>query len=257
MLNNKPAIKLYGERNTGTNYLEHLIKRNIHVTILRGGAHRLVQFVSPWLEWPRDLYFYFTARNNLGWKHAVAVSVQQLQAWQATEMLYFVTITKNPYSWLLSMHRRPYHFYRKKKTGTFENFLQTPWRAVGRENYTGEFETPIDLWNLKNRSYLNLNRYAHVYNLRYEDLLASPEITLQRISDWIGISFKQEKFINIQASTKGDHVDFAYYQDYYLNEHWRDKLSPEAIDSINDRLDKQVVEKFEYVILHNSKVKHP
>jgi len=149
MINNKPTIKLYGERNTGTNYLESLIKRNLYVTMLRGDAHPLVQFVSPWLEWPRDLFFSFTARNNLGWKHAVAVGSEQLQAWNATESIFFITITKNPYSWLLSMQRRPYHLSNKSKAGSFEKFLQTPWRAVGRENYAGWFETLIDLWNLK------------------------------------------------------------------------------------------------------------
>ena len=100
-----------------------------------------------------------------------------------------------------------------------------------------------------NRSYLYISTYSRVYNLRYQDLLANPDTTIQHISDWLGISFKQEKFLNIQESTKGDQVDFSYYQDYYLNECWRAKLGPEAIELINDRLDMQIVEKFEYIIL--------
>ena len=42
----------------------------------------------------------------------------------------------------------PLSSHEYEKTVSFEGFLQTPWRAVGRENYAGWFETPIDLWNL-------------------------------------------------------------------------------------------------------------
>ncbi|NPA92348.1 MAG: hypothetical protein GXO56_01535, partial [Chloroflexi bacterium] len=56
-------------------------------------------------------------------------------------------------------------------------------------------------------------------------------------------------FRNIERSTKGDPLDFSHYQTYYLQEAWREKLSPEEIRYINAFLDPNVVAFFNYTLL--------
>ncbi len=55
----------------------------------------------------------------------------------------------------------------------------------------------------------------------------------------------QKKF----QSTKDKSNNFAYYQDYYLNERWRDNLSEEAISIINEAVDKNLMNHFGYEVL--------
>lgn len=83
-----------------------------------------------------------------------------------------MTITKNPYSQLLSLYRNPYHG--KEKLSSFESFLISPWKTVGRENHAGAFKNPIEMWNMKNSSYRKLERFASSRLIRYEDLLEEP-----------------------------------------------------------------------------------
>ena len=71
-------IKIYGERNTGTSYLEQLIVRNLNVDSLRGGIPRSIRRLFPNSEYARDWYFRATRSRNLGWKHALVPSENQL-----------------------------------------------------------------------------------------------------------------------------------------------------------------------------------
>jgi len=240
----KPLVKIYGERNTGTNYLAQLMQKNMDIQLLRGEAHPMVQKISPWLEWPRNAYFAYTFADNLGWKHAVAVTKQQLYDYALVDRLSFITLTKNPYSWLLSIYHRPYHF--RKHKGDLIEFINKPWPVLGRENFSGSFETPMAMWNIKNQSYCALRNYAPAINLRYEDLLANPEAMMWKIAELLSIKLDQGNFTNIDESTKGDQRDFDDYQDYYLNERWREKLSAREISQINKSLDFELAAYFRY-----------
>ena len=108
-----PLIKVYGERNSGTNYLSALIRLNFSVRELDGCVPWPVmglQLILPGREAVRDVWFSKTFGHNFGWKHMCVRPVAELKQYTiSSRRLHFVTITKNPYSWLLSMHRRPYH----------------------------------------------------------------------------------------------------------------------------------------------------
>ncbi|RME83006.1 MAG: hypothetical protein D6775_09295 [Caldilineae bacterium] len=105
------------------------------------------------------------------------------------------------------------------------------------------------LWNLKNASYLGLRSYPRCLNLRYEDLLTSPEATIVRIRDQFSLRARAKQFDNVEKSTKEPGKDFTYYRDYYLNERWRQELSAEAVRLINERLDASVARALGYEIL--------
>ena len=245
----KQFLKIYGERNTGTNYLSELTDLNLQVQQLPGVIPKWLSKIQQLIrgkEFARDAYFSMTYHQNLGWKHSQAKSVEDIcNCAICSRGLSFVTLTKNPYSWLLSMYRRPYHRYFSEKSD-FETFLVTPWKSVDRENISGDISSPVELWNIKNASYIQLAKKLPVLTLKFEDLLDDPEQVLKLISERFSWSWKVEQFINYDQSTKESSKDSEFYRDYYLNGKWKEELSARSISIINKRLDDNVMNYFNY-----------
>lgn len=247
----KKLVKIYGERNTGTNYIHRLIRLNLDADLLNGVAPRLIQVLQrilPGKQLVRDKYFEMTYGRNLGWKHTRVKPESELRRYDILQNgICFVTVTKNPYSWLLSMHRRPYHRYYGEKPD-FHTFLRSPWKTVGRDNYESVLRDPVELWNIKNKSYLRL-KSLETANITSESVLADPKALIDRLSDSFSIPKSDNYFSNLDESTKEKSKNFDYYRDYYLNERWKDELSDESISIINSRLDRNLVDYFGYELL--------
>jgi hypothetical protein len=242
-------IKLYGERNTNTNYLSQLIRLNLEAGELRGvvpPAVMRLQSRLPGEEWLRDLYFAMTYDRNLGWKHSWAEPAKRIARCTAftDNDLVFVTTTKNPYSWLWSLFRRPYH-QRGATKPDFMTFLTSPWLTVGRDRITHRLQSPIELWNIKNSSYLQLpaDRTLHTTT---ERLIADAEGVIGEIATSFAIPRLAEGFTDYDSSTKDPAKDKRYYQDYYLNERWRDEIPAEAVAVINATVDQSLMARFGY-----------
>ena len=244
-------IKVYGERNTNTNYMSKLIELNLNIKEIPGvvpPAILKMQKILPGNELIRDMYFHLTYRKNLGWKHARVKSMDKLNNYKLVNSdLIFLTITKNPYSWLLSLYRRPYHQYYSKKPD-FETFLRHPWRAIGRDNAGSMLKSPIELWNIKNNSYLQLND-KNTINITTESIFENPDSIIDNISRQFQIKRKSDVFINFERSTKDKSKDTHFYRDYYLTEKWQDELTSDAIAIINETVDKKLMSHFGYSIL--------
>jgi len=241
-------IKLYGERNTGTNYFTKLIDQNFDVEQLPGVVPRKKILLLS--EKTKDLYFSLTQKDNLGWKHS-AVSLDLIRSFKKLEQCHFITISKNPYSFLLSLFKRPYH-YEGEMPKSFSDFIRREWKVAGRDNYPGKsFENPIALWNYKNESYLHLkNAYPNrCYIMTYESLLENYNSELQKVQAFFDLKVKSADFENYSKSTKDKSVSHKDYQKYYLNEEWREDLSKEDISFINKHLDPQVMEALGYSII--------
>lgn len=71
------------------------------------------------------------------------------------------------------------------------------------------------------------------------------------LSDSFSIPTSNKYFSNLNESTKDKSKNFDYYNDYYLNERWKDELTDESISIINSRLDKSIVDYFGYELLDN------
>lgn len=182
-------LKIYGERNTNINYLSSLIELNLDIkqlpSVVPYRALKLQESL-PGNEWLKDLYFYLTYRTNLGWKHSRIPPISKLLKNQILKYnLSFITLTKNPYSWLLSLYRQPYHQYYTEKPN-FTTFLTTPWKTVNRENCPAVIENPIELWNIKNNSYLTLSEFKCL-NFSSESLFINPESIIDTISNTFDI----------------------------------------------------------------------
>ena len=245
-------IKIYGERNTNTNYLSKLVKLNLNATELPGivpPALMRLQHKVPLFEHIRDLYFTVTYSRNLGWKHMVVKSEEDLAKYKKNDSnLVFLTITKNPYPWLLSLYRRPYHCKDRDSEMSFVNFLRAGWTTLRRENAPHTLNNPIELWNLKNKSYLSLNK-DRTLNLTSEALLDNPDGIIQQISYRFGIEKLNEQFVNFDSSTKDQSKNTEYYRKYYLTEVWRKDLSSEAVQIINQSLDRTLMKVYGYKML--------
>jgi len=247
-------IKIYGERNTNTRYIETLIQLNLDAVQLKGvvpGYIKTTQKILPGKNWLRDLYFSQSYKQNLGWKHSQVKSIHELNDYDILRRnICFVSITKNPYSWLLSLHRKPYNQQYRQKEHDFESFLQTPWRTDARDNCEKLLENPIVLWNIKNSSYLELANLNGL-NITTEGVIRDPESVIDKIAVHFSIGKLGHKFINYEKSTKDAGKSFAFYQDYYLNERWRDEISEKAIAIINKAVDKTLMKQFDYKVLGN------
>ncbi len=240
-------IKIFAERNTGSGYLERLLAENLEIDCLEGGLPRSIRKFFPESERARDWFFHLTRKKNLGWKHAFAPSPGELDAAHvdATRIL-FLTITKNPYAWLISLYRRPYHARRSYES--FSQFLSEPWETVAREGAQTAFANPIEMWNQKNASYLRLGEYATRLVCRYEDLVEDPLRFLETLCNDHNISPRREPFVNVHTATKKQDraKSFEDYREYYLNERWRAELDREDTRLINQGLNNKLMSQLRY-----------
>lgn len=252
-------VKIFGERNTGTNYLYRLIDINFNVKLLRGTApHLIYSFFkrlkemhiidefSEFEEYLIDRYFDIKKTTNLGWKHALISDTFRKFLKTYEEDTLFLTLTKNPYAWLLSMYRKPYHYLRNVKS--FQHFLSKTYTCVDREN-ARNFENPVIMWNEKNRSYLNLQKLKNAKSLRFEDLLRNPIMEVNEIAQRFNIKLLKEDVENFENSTKDKKKSFNFYQEYYLKEKWKEELTKQDIRTINRHLDKNIMKKFNYKMI--------
>lgn len=132
-------VKIYGERNSGTIYLEWLLQNNLDIKM--------------------------ATTPDLGWKHRLAPVEDELTETVKKDIV-FLCLVKNPYSWLLSMHKRPYHHEDLRKL-SFTDFL--------RYSY-GDYRNPIIMWNLKYQSYVKMQGFVeNIQFIKYEDLLVDPK----------------------------------------------------------------------------------
>ena len=282
-------IKIYGERNTGTNYLLQLLRTHLNLLAeFKWGAAVLSAFPPVNID----------RLKELGWKHRL-VSKDFLQNENfSRETVLILTLTKNPYSWLLSLHQRPYaaiQMRTKVKQGSriqgdlfprsrlewyfirfmrcfgrygelflsryprwceyerlsFNDFIRARWFSRFDEGKDDGYENAIKLWNEKNKAYLELAKHYNVLLLTYEELLASPEIVVKKIMDYTG--YKLKNFENLlEAAKEEDKVkgkNNQYYRDYYLKEQWREKLNQKEIKWISSQLDPLVMQSFGYQLL--------
>ncbi|MEM9783029.1 MAG: sulfotransferase domain-containing protein [Pseudomonadota bacterium] len=191
-----PALKIYGERNSGTNFVEQLVKLNLPLKVIpnipdvpealrvRARAHRM-----PWTcrrAYIEAAWDQIALRHDgacLGWKHRLLTGVE-LQRYAASTdgAVRFVAVTRNPVSWARSMHRNPFHALAPIDPD-FSAFLRRPWLGVARERLDDLLlPTPIALWRLKIGAYRQLSQAGQIALIRYEDALTDPEAVISKLA---------------------------------------------------------------------------
>lgn len=262
MMSERVALKIYGERNTGTNYLTELTERNLIAHVLPGRVAgsdlrtrltRRLRALAPSMmdrlhEAARDRYFEATFSENLGWKH-MNPSIERIGP-EALANVRFLMLVKNPYAWLLSLFNQPYHV--GGRDGAIEVFIKRRLPVMERrENVGTDPLLPVEVWNRKMRGYLALQEAAtHAQIVKYEAFLSDEEATLREVAEKLGIAVKATVTPVAQGVKDADRdVPHSAYADYYLNERWQAKLTPGAVEQINEGLDADLVARMGYQML--------
>jgi len=211
----RQKIKIFGERNSATSYLEWLLRENLKVELLD--------------------YYHF------GWKHRLAPSAFEL-ADKKTDEVLFICLFKNPYSWLLSLHRHPIKHEELKKL-SFSEFIRFPF---------GDYANPVELWNKKNVSYLALKHNVSKHHvIIYEQLLANPQAELQKLIDVFdlkkGFSWFNDQIYYI--SHQHGIMEKRFHKNYYLHQKWEAEYSEKDLDFIAQFLDTNLVQSLGYELL--------
>ena len=101
-------VQLYGQRCSGTNYLQRLIEQNL-----------------PGLK----VSFCF------GYKHSTPKNLHQPH-----DDCLFCVIYRDPYTWLQSLHQNAWHAHPRMRDAPFSEFIRLPWHCI----YDHESCTPPD-----------------------------------------------------------------------------------------------------------------
>lgn len=257
----QPLVKVFGERNTGTRALLQMLRRSGEVTLRMAGAGSPAeqrrrteleariseQFTGAW----RKLYM-DALRDNLRhrtdplltWKHA-APEWHQSYADERASVIFMV---RNPYSWVLSMVRRPYHIAGRRSAG-LEELLTRPWLTQRRDNTEILLPDVMALWHAKLEAYrrFTVQAKAHGVNtgvLNFENFVADPVASAKAALRHCGIA--TENLRPARRNTKNSEQHLSEIQAYYAREGWRADLTRRSVAMINSRMDWDMAGEFGY-----------
>lgn len=187
-------IQIFGERCSGTNYLERLIKTNfgVRVTSDFGFKHWFLDGISP------------RSRTNL------TTDLEQKRSLDDSDDTLFLCLLRSPYDWLRSLYKKPHHTVLPDDL-KFGEFVRMPWvsqdqvkrNAAWRKNrgeelyFIEEAQNICELRSQKIEHWLELKKIVkNVEFLKYEDLSRNPGLLIEIVSHH-GISTKEDGFINV------------------------------------------------------------
>ena len=254
-------IKIFGERNTGTTAIASAlegVEEAIWAASLDSdpqkswvdevGIQGLVADIPrPWRRLyryaSRDLLF-----RNLGplsgWKHGVPIFHEDF----VRHDVNVAFTVRDPYSWVLALHRHPYHCLHEMEP-TLEEFAQLPWLTMERDGLAPIVPSPADLWNLKLASYAKFIEEAEQYGvktdiIRFEKFVLNPVEELERVLAGFDISAKGLSY-DANSTKKGGLTGNAR-RDYYAKEKWRAEISPDTVGLLTEQIDWEIASKFGY-----------
>lgn len=254
-------VQIFGERNTGTNWIQRIIANNYDVHILKSDEEMAVVkkleqearniYRNPlcrmeYNESLRDLHWQKYNDISFGWKHG-RPNLPFISSSAIKNRVLFVCIIRNPYHWLLSLYKRPYHMLGeiiKDESLTFSKFIRRPWATRNREFTNKVLKNPIELWNTKVQSYFELlDVTPHVLITKYEDFLLDPSAT--KMLDSFLIRTTHDLAVH-NNSTKGDAKTYQDYKNQFLTKKIPEMISKEDIEFINLELDRTLMDKIGY-----------
>lgn len=191
------SFNVFGMRNSGTNYLGSLLKENFpELRIAKRYGWKHGGLGVPWRR-PRQL------------SEAREFAPIHDGSYAPEDHIFFV-ITREPFSWLQSMHRKPHHAPFASELD-FSQFIRMRWQAFFNVNFAGEdfsknkseryqvaevdndiesYSSIFELRASKNYLFTQMaRRVRNVAYIQYESLCADPETVLREVSNCYGIKF--------------------------------------------------------------------
>jgi len=255
MLDKCLYLKVYGERNSGTNFVERLIRTNFavvplqsnsqvsgYVDTLTHGQRRAARAALLNLAYEIDCER--VRQSDFGWKHGAPPEAEIRSAPHAQHTLFICTM-KHPVAWLRSLCQRPYH-PAEKVPKDFSRFLRHDWLLARRDNLVaGERVNVVDLWNLKNAAFAKLGEStSQCIVVAYEDILKDPQGFLAKAGRFLAA--RNSTFVWSLPSTKHDGATFEDYRQKYDQKNIAQMAPPGDLAFIAARADRSLMARFGY-----------
>lgn len=256
-------VKVFGERNTGTRALIRMLAAQEGVRMQpfgERGALNLPQnaefraviekaYKGKWRKVYRDALRddeQAVACPTKAWKHALPVWDEAFGVKRA----HVVFCVRNPYSWALSLARRPYHQKGPRDSGVLD-FVTQPWLTVSRDNMGAVLRSPMELWNGKVAAYGAFMRTASVPTrvIRFERFVVDSEKEVRGVLFDFGIPFEGVRAV---APTKNPAVTLEGISQYYCREDWKKSLTSEVVAAINGSIDWVLAARYGYYRLDSA-----
>ncbi len=238
------VVKIFGERNTGTNALSQFIAQNSESPLFPGMFHHLPKADPSILkqkgrvetEHLIDLAFSHQPAP-FQWKHcATNFTDEDLAQFNNCTTL---VLLRNPISWCLALWKNPYNNLIEVPQ-SFDEFVNVKWKTVGRERLDSKVMSPPDLINLKMSYYKEFvsggqKNGLSMKVLRLENLVCSP------LSVWMDIkanlSNPKENPALVESITRDPSKNLQFYQEYYGEEKWKSEISENAYNVLEKHID--------------------
>ena len=191
----------FGERHSGTNFLEVFLKKNLKLK-----------------------------ENNLRFKHWFDVEFALEQ--KNTDNTLFFFIVRNPYNWIYAMKKKPYHFWQEQQNLDWENFLATEWWSKTNNRWE-TYEI------MQDRDWMTGERYENILKMRTGKLYLINFLTkilrntyIFKFEDFLDHNLIKAKLNNL-SYTYGFGLH-PYHSDFSFSGY---RKNADVIDSINHGLD--------------------
>lgn len=170
-------LQIFGERCSGTNFVAQLLRRNL----------------------PR-----LQLTDRFGWKHGYVRPLED----DAPDCV-FVVVVRDPFDWVRSLHRKPWHAAEPLRERTIREFLREPWWCEwGRDMKLDEADPRIGTEMMHERHPETGERFANVLHLRasklrhwqdlrsrvryyaavrYEDVMSEPKLFVRQFARELGL----------------------------------------------------------------------
>ena len=131
---------------------------------------------------------------------------------------------------------------------TFQQFLSTRFRTLGRERLDRAEMTPPELYQAKVSGYLRIHQMLRADGrrsaiVRFEDLVTNQRRALMSL---VTIPSNPRAFVPIEQSTKDPKKTSSFYANYYGKNLWINEIPAEEWQKI--RLDPELLEVLGYPI---------
>lgn len=244
-------LKVFGERNTSTNALTALIRKNSGTKIAPCDAKELQPGFGKRLGAARALRLPVSLQERMidrvyrkyspvqAWKHALT-DFEDISDFSGVHVVFCV---RHPASWMLGLYRHPYHIH-GSTAPSLRDFLNRRWRTVQRERMQGKEITAIELYNAKMVGFRNfqsrlLTAGASYSVVKQEDFAMDQAAVFERLRSHL--VEPTANFTPLKASTKETAKNADYYRDYYGQQRWRNEIDAASMTLINDQIDWQLV----------------
>ena len=236
-------IKIFGERNTSTNALTHLIRMNSQSQIARGIAPELdpgiAQRVAKVAQSDRsaatreamiDAVFEKHGPQE-AWKHTTP-NFDDARVFSGCHVIFCV---RHPASWVLGLHIRPYCIH-GRPVNSISEFLDKQWVTVGRERLGRKKTGAIALYNAKMKAYEQFQQKLSDAGIsfsivRHEDFAVDQKGVFTALAPYLRAPAQQPALV--EASTKDKGKTRSYYTAYYGKQMWRREIDAHSMMRIN------------------------